>query len=120
MIDLAVSIEVVLNSLHQLHEVLKLIYANSKICANKNLWKPKGVASLCFQEPMSLILSVVDTSEFVLFWNMLQVDSKMLREIFEKVVGVDDSTFSEFALATLIMNKYGRSYMYSWLKRYVP
>ena len=41
---------------------------------------------------------------------MLQVNSDMLNENLKKIVGMDDSTFSRFDLATLIRNKYGRSY----------
>uniref|UniRef100_F6HGH7 Uncharacterized protein n=2 Tax=Vitis vinifera TaxID=29760 RepID=F6HGH7_VITVI len=38
------------------------------------------------------------------------VNSEMIRENLERIVGSDDSTFSGLDLATLIRNKYGRSY----------
>lgn len=41
---------------------------------------------------------------------LLQVNSEMIRENLERIVGSDDSTFSGLDLATLIRNKYGRSY----------
>ncbi|CAJ1933783.1 unnamed protein product [Sphenostylis stenocarpa] len=41
----------------------------------------------------------------------------MLRESLEKIVGKDDSTFSGFDLATLIRNKYGRSYDVQLIKK---
>lgn len=34
----------------------------------------------------------------------------MIRENLERIIGSDDSTFSGLDLATLIRNKYGRSY----------
>ena len=40
----------------------------------------------------------------------MQVNSELLRENLERIVGVDDSTFSGLDLATLIRKKYGRSY----------
>ncbi|KAK7264153.1 hypothetical protein RJT34_31757 [Clitoria ternatea] len=45
------------------------------------------------------------------------VNSEMLRESLEKIVGTDDSTFSGFDLATLIRNKYGRSYDVQLIKK---
>ncbi|KAG4985049.1 hypothetical protein JHK82_032648 [Glycine max] len=45
------------------------------------------------------------------------VNSEMLRESLEKIVGKDDSTFSGFDLATLIRNKYGRSYDVQLIKK---
>ncbi|RZB79280.1 hypothetical protein D0Y65_029543 [Glycine soja] len=45
------------------------------------------------------------------------VNSEMLRESLEKIVGEDDSTFSGFDLATLIRNKYGRSYDVQLIKK---
>ncbi|KAL2329106.1 hypothetical protein Fmac_022533 [Flemingia macrophylla] len=45
------------------------------------------------------------------------VNSEMLRESLEKIVGADDSTFSGFDLATLIRNKYGRSYDVQLIKK---
>jgi len=48
---------------------------------------------------------------------MHQVNSEMLRESLEKIVGEDDSTFSGFDLATLIRNKYGRSYDVQLIKK---
>ena len=50
---------------------------------------------------------------------MHQVNSEMLRESLEKIVGEDDSTFSGFDLATLIRNKYGRSYDVQLIKKLV-
>ena len=41
----------------------------------------------------------------------------MLRENLERIVGTDDSTFSGLDLATLIRNKYGRSYDVKLLKK---
>lgn len=38
------------------------------------------------------------------------VNNDMLRENLEKIVGADDSSFSGIDLATLIRNKYGKSY----------
>ncbi|XP_034696350.1 uncharacterized protein LOC117922331 isoform X2 [Vitis riparia] len=38
------------------------------------------------------------------------VNSEMIRENLERIIGSDDSTFSGLDLATLIRNKYGRSY----------
>ncbi|XP_057456616.1 uncharacterized protein LOC130747643 [Lotus japonicus] len=43
--------------------------------------------------------------------------SKKLRESLEKIVGTDDSAFSGFDLATLIRNKYGRSYDVQLIKK---
>lgn len=48
---------------------------------------------------------------------MLQVNSEMLRDSLEKIVGADDSKFSGFDLATLIRNKYGRSYDVQLIKK---
>lgn len=48
---------------------------------------------------------------------MDQVNSEMLRESLEKIVGTDDSTFSGFDLATLIRNKYGKSYDVQLIKK---
>ncbi|KAL1324391.1 hypothetical protein HN51_034554 [Arachis hypogaea] len=45
------------------------------------------------------------------------VNSEMLRESLEKIVGTDDSTFSGFDLATLIRKKYGRSYDVQLIKK---
>ncbi|KAK7308454.1 hypothetical protein VNO77_42060 [Canavalia gladiata] len=45
------------------------------------------------------------------------VDGEMLRENLEKIVGMDDSTFTGFDLATLIRNKYGRSYDVQLVKK---
>lgn len=51
------------------------------------------------------------------FLNVDQVNSEMLRESLEKIVGTDDSTFSGFDLATLIRNKYGKSYDVQLIKK---
>lgn len=48
---------------------------------------------------------------------MDQEHSKKLRESLEKIVGTDDSAFSGFDLATLIRNKYGRSYDVQLIKK---
>lgn len=48
---------------------------------------------------------------------MLQVNSEMLRESLEKIVGTDDSTFSGIDLATLIRKKYGKSYDVQLIKK---
>lgn len=48
---------------------------------------------------------------------MVQVNSEFLRENLEKIVGVDDSKFSGIDLATLIRNKYGRSYDVQLIKK---
>ncbi|XP_061342126.1 uncharacterized protein LOC133288392 [Gastrolobium bilobum] len=45
------------------------------------------------------------------------VNSEMLRESLEKIVGTDDSTFNGFDLATLIRNKYGKSYDVQLIKK---
>ncbi|XVE74617.1 hypothetical protein DITRI_Ditri12bG0031800 [Diplodiscus trichospermus] len=45
------------------------------------------------------------------------VNSEMLRENLERIVGADDSTFSGLDLATLIRNKYGRSYDVQLIKK---
>lgn len=52
-----------------------------------------------------------------LFLIMIQVNSEFLRENLEKIVGVDDSKFSGIDLATLIRNKYGRSYDVQLIKK---
>ncbi|KAL8520629.1 hypothetical protein ACS0TY_011247 [Phlomoides rotata] len=44
-------------------------------------------------------------------------NSDLLRESLEKIVGVDDSGFSGIDLATLIRNKYGRSYDVQLIKK---
>ncbi|KAL4303407.1 hypothetical protein GQ457_10G027510 [Hibiscus cannabinus] len=44
-------------------------------------------------------------------------NSDMLRENLERIVGKDDSTFSGLDLATLIRNKYGRSYDVQLIKK---
>ncbi|KAE8690898.1 synaptotagmin-5-like [Hibiscus syriacus] len=44
-------------------------------------------------------------------------NSDMLRENLERIVGADDSTFSGLDLATLIRNKYGRSYDVQLIKK---
>ncbi|XP_022776492.1 uncharacterized protein LOC111318107 isoform X1 [Durio zibethinus] len=44
-------------------------------------------------------------------------NSEMLRENLERIVGKDDSTFSGLDLATLIRNKYGRSYDVQLIKK---
>ncbi|PIN26221.1 hypothetical protein CDL12_01036 [Handroanthus impetiginosus] len=45
------------------------------------------------------------------------VNNDILREKLEKIVGVDDSSFSGMDLATLIRNKYGRSYDVQLIKK---
>ncbi|GFP92554.1 hypothetical protein PHJA_001399600 [Phtheirospermum japonicum] len=45
------------------------------------------------------------------------VNSDMIRERLEKIVGTDDSSFSGIDLATLIRNKYGRSYDVQLIKK---
>ncbi|KAH9706945.1 DUF3067 family protein [Citrus sinensis] len=45
------------------------------------------------------------------------VNSELLRENLERIVGVDDSTFSGLDLATLIRKKYGRSYDVQLIKK---
>ncbi|KAF7809371.1 putative duf3067 family protein [Senna tora] len=45
------------------------------------------------------------------------VNTEFLRENLEKIVGMDDSTFSGIDLATLIRNKYGRSYDVQLIKK---
>ncbi|KAB1206032.1 hypothetical protein CJ030_MR7G009261 [Morella rubra] len=44
-------------------------------------------------------------------------NSETLRENLERIVGTDDSTFSGIDLATLIRNKYGRSYDVQLIKK---
>lgn len=46
-----------------------------------------------------------------------EVNSEMLRENLERIVGKDDSAFSGLDLATLIRNKYGRSYDVQLIKK---
>ncbi|XP_073144227.1 uncharacterized protein [Henckelia pumila] len=46
-----------------------------------------------------------------------QVNSAMIRENLERIVGTDDSSFSGIDLATLIRNKYGRSYDVQLIKK---
>ena len=41
----------------------------------------------------------------------------MIRENLERIVGTDDSAFSGLDLATLIRNKYGRSYDVQLIKK---
>jgi hypothetical protein len=53
----------------------------------------------------------------ILFVYILQVNSEILRENLERIVGTDDSTFSGIDLATLIRNKYGRSYDVQLIKK---
>ncbi|KAI8560705.1 hypothetical protein RHMOL_Rhmol04G0277500 [Rhododendron molle] len=45
------------------------------------------------------------------------VNSEMVRENLERIVGKDDSAFSGLDLATLIRNKYGRSYDVQLIKK---
>ncbi|XP_054809058.1 uncharacterized protein LOC129311093 isoform X2 [Prosopis cineraria] len=45
------------------------------------------------------------------------VNSEFLRENLEKIVGMDDSKFSGIDLATLIRDKYGRSYDVQLIKK---
>lgn len=45
------------------------------------------------------------------------VNSESLRENLEKIIGKDDSAFSGIDLATLIRNKYGRSYDVQLIKK---
>lgn len=45
------------------------------------------------------------------------VNSAMIRENLERIVGADDSSFSGIDLATLIRNKYGRSYDVQLIKK---
>ncbi|XP_048135460.1 uncharacterized protein LOC115739973 isoform X1 [Rhodamnia argentea] len=46
-----------------------------------------------------------------------EVSDESLREKLERIVGMDDSTFSGIDLATLIRNKYGRSYDIQLIKK---
>ncbi|XP_073054643.1 uncharacterized protein [Primulina eburnea] len=48
---------------------------------------------------------------------IFQVNSAMIRENLERIVGTDDSSFSGIDLATLIRNKYGRSYDVQLIKK---
>lgn len=48
---------------------------------------------------------------------LLQVNNEILRENLERIVGRDDSAFSGIDLATLIRNKYGRSYDVQLIKK---
>lgn len=45
------------------------------------------------------------------------MNSDILRENLERIVGTDDSTFSGIDLANLIRNKYGRSYDVQLIKK---
>ncbi|XP_073300893.1 uncharacterized protein [Primulina huaijiensis] len=45
------------------------------------------------------------------------VNSDMIRDNLERIVGTDDSNFSGIDLATLIRNKYGRSYDVQLIKK---
>ncbi|KAK2979722.1 hypothetical protein RJ640_023432 [Escallonia rubra] len=45
------------------------------------------------------------------------VNSEILRENLERIVGTDDSAFSGIDLATLIRNKYGKSYDVQLIKK---
>ncbi|KAJ7954509.1 DUF3067 domain-containing protein [Quillaja saponaria] len=45
------------------------------------------------------------------------VNSEILRENLERIAGTDDSTFSGIDLATLIRNKYGKSYDVQFIKK---
>jgi hypothetical protein len=45
------------------------------------------------------------------------VNNETLRENLERIVGTDDSAFSGIDLATLIRNKYGRSYDVQLIKK---
>ncbi|XP_022882170.1 uncharacterized protein LOC111399152 isoform X2 [Olea europaea var. sylvestris] len=45
------------------------------------------------------------------------VNSEILREKLERIVGTDDSSFSGIDLATLIRNKFGRSYDVQLIKK---
>lgn len=45
------------------------------------------------------------------------INSKSIRENLERIVGTDDSAFSGLDLATLIRNKYGRSYDVQLIKK---
>ncbi|KAG8503460.1 hypothetical protein CXB51_001427 [Gossypium anomalum] len=47
----------------------------------------------------------------------VKTNSDILRENLERIVGTDDSTFSGLDLATLIRNKYGRSYDVQLIKK---
>jgi hypothetical protein len=53
----------------------------------------------------------------ILFVYILQVNNEILRENLERIVGTDDSAFSGIDLATLIRNKYGRSYDVQLIKK---
>lgn len=55
-------------------------------------------------------------SQFVVM-SSFQIDSELLRENLERIVGSDDSAFSGIDLATLIRNKYGRSYDVQLIKK---
>lgn len=46
-----------------------------------------------------------------------QMNFEMLRENLERSVGTDDSRFSGIDLATLIRNKYGKSYDVQLIKK---
>ncbi|CAK9133320.1 unnamed protein product [Ilex paraguariensis] len=46
------------------------------------------------------------------------VNRDMVRENLERIIGTDDSTFSGIDLATLIRDKYGRSYDVQLIKKY--
>lgn len=52
-----------------------------------------------------------------LYHYMLQGNNEMVRENLERLVGTDDSSFSGIDLATLIRNKYGRSYDVQLIKK---
>ena len=53
----------------------------------------------------------------ILLIYILQLNSEMLRENLERMAGTDDSAFSGIDLATLIRNKYGRSYDVQLIKK---
>lgn len=53
----------------------------------------------------------------LLIYISFQVNSEILRQNLERIVGSDDSTFSGIDLATLIRNKYGRSYDIQLIKK---
>lgn len=50
-------------------------------------------------------------------FNNKEINTGKIRENLEKIVGKDDSTFSGIDLATLIRNKYGRSYDVQLIKK---
>ncbi|GER56132.1 hypothetical protein STAS_33844 [Striga asiatica] len=111
---------------HHLHKVTDCSRILCFVCSNSdNLIRSRVVRRRPFDDSRWVVLSAKfdrvrgddDSEDDFVESGSGPVNSDMIREKLEKIVGTDDSSFSGLDLATLIRNKYGRSYDVQLIKK---